>query len=80
MRHIKVSINGVPNAKNKTRGDTNAPNEWSRKVVEQTKHLPKITLTKRDAVLFARSLVSPPAPSRRLRAAAYRYRRVVRPH
>ena len=39
-----------------------------------------IRLTEQDARLFARTLLKPPAPNARLRAAARRYRRVRAAH
>jgi hypothetical protein len=43
MAHIKATIVGIPYAKNKTRGNTNAPKEWTDAVIQQTQGLPKIT-------------------------------------
>jgi Holliday junction resolvase RusA-like endonuclease len=45
MSHIFHRILGVPYGKGKTRGNTDAAKEWTRVVVEQTKHLPKVKET-----------------------------------
>ena len=43
MAHIKTTIVGIPYARNKTRGDLNAPKEWTDAVIQQTQGLQKIT-------------------------------------
>jgi len=42
MNQIFVKMEGVPYGHKKPKGNTRAPNEWTRKVVSQTKELPKI--------------------------------------
>ena len=42
MAHIKETIVGVPYARNKARGNTNAPKEWTEAVIRRTQKLPKI--------------------------------------
>ncbi|MCK4792442.1 MAG: hypothetical protein KAV87_52415 [Desulfobacteraceae bacterium] len=56
MKHISQRIAGVPYSKNKTRGDTEAPKRWSETVIEQTKHLPKIT----EACILRVTFLLPP--------------------
>lgn len=43
MAHIRKTIVGIPYARNKTRGNTNAPKEWTNAVIKQTQDLQKIT-------------------------------------
>ncbi len=43
MAHIRTTIHGIPYARNKTRGNTNAPKEWTDAVIKQTQDLQKIT-------------------------------------
>jgi len=43
MAHIRATIVGIPYARNKTRGNTNAPKEWTMAVIKQTQDLQKIT-------------------------------------
>ena len=45
MAHIRATITGIPYARNKTRGNTDAPKEWTNAVIHQTHHLQKITET-----------------------------------
>jgi Holliday junction resolvase RusA-like endonuclease len=42
MSYISVKIDGVPYAKSKMRGKVDAPAQWTKKVIEQTKDLPKV--------------------------------------
>jgi len=42
LRSVRCTIQGVPYAHQKPRGDTAAPERWSDAVVERTKDLPKI--------------------------------------
>lgn len=43
MNHIFVKIQGVPYGHSKVKGNINAPEEWTERVVEQTKDFPKVT-------------------------------------
>ena len=43
MNYICCRIDGVPYCRNKSRGNVHRPTEWTRRVVEQTKDLPKVT-------------------------------------
>jgi hypothetical protein len=43
MAHIRATIVGIPYARNKTRGNLNAPKEWTNAVIQQTQGLQKIT-------------------------------------
>jgi Holliday junction resolvase RusA-like endonuclease len=43
MKYINQKICGVPYCRTKIRGDTDAPKKWTQSIIEQTKHLPKIT-------------------------------------
>ena len=42
MSYISVKIDGVPYSKSKMRGKVDAPAQWTKKVIEQTKDLPKV--------------------------------------
>ena len=42
MSYISVKIDGVPYSKSKMRGKVDAPVQWTKKVIEQTKDLPKV--------------------------------------
>lgn len=42
MQRILHRITGIPYGQNKTRGNTDAPGQWTRVVIEQTKNLPKV--------------------------------------
>jgi len=48
MAHIRATITGIPYPRNKTRGNLDAPKEWTEAVVQNTAHLPKI----KDACLL----------------------------
>jgi hypothetical protein len=48
VAHIRTTINGIPYARNKTRGNLEAPKEWTDAVITQTRGLPKI----KDACLL----------------------------
>jgi Holliday junction resolvase RusA-like endonuclease len=43
MKHIFYRVSGVPYSRSKKRGDTQAPRKWTQAVIEQTRHLPKVT-------------------------------------
>jgi hypothetical protein len=49
-------ISGIPYGKNKTRGNKNAPPAWTKTVIEQTKHLPKV----KDACILKVTFLLPP--------------------
>ncbi len=42
MKNISLKILGIPYGKSKVRGNVCAPKDWSRAIIEQTKHLEKI--------------------------------------
>jgi Holliday junction resolvase RusA-like endonuclease len=42
MSYISVRIEGVPYSKSKMRGKVDAPAQWTKKAIEQTKDLPKV--------------------------------------
>jgi len=56
MNYVSVRVSGVPYGKNKTRGNVAAPGEWSRAVIEQTRHLPKV---KEECILKVTFLLPP---------------------
>ena len=56
MKYISHKIAGIPYSRNKTRGDTAAPKKWSEAVVQQTKHLPKVT----EACILRVTFLLPP--------------------
>jgi Holliday junction resolvase RusA-like endonuclease len=56
MKHISHKISGVPYGKSKTRGDTEAPKKWTQSVIDQTKHLPKVT----EACILRVTFLLPP--------------------
>ena len=39
MKNISLKISGIPYGKSKVRGNVGAPKDWSRAIIEQTKHL-----------------------------------------
>lgn len=43
MALIRATIVGVPYARNKKRGNTDAPKEWTRAVEQQTQGLPQVS-------------------------------------
>jgi len=56
MKHISHKISGVPYGKSKTRGDIEAPKKWTQSVIDQTKHLPKVT----EACILRVTFLLPP--------------------
>jgi hypothetical protein len=48
MPYIRATIKGIPYARNKSRGNLEAPQEWTAAVVAQTAHLAKV----KDACLL----------------------------
>jgi Holliday junction resolvase RusA-like endonuclease len=56
MKHISHRIKGIPYSRNKKRGDTNAPKKWTQAVIDQTKHLPKVT----EACILRVTFLLPP--------------------
>ncbi len=56
MKHISYRISGVPYSRSKKRGDTQAPKKWTQAVIEQTKHLPKVT----EACILRVTFLLPP--------------------
>jgi len=42
MTYICQKIKGVPYSKHKRRGRVDAPEEWTQKIIDQTKDLPKV--------------------------------------
>lgn len=56
MNYISATISGVPYAKQKSRGDTGAPERWSDAVRTQTRHLPRV----REACIVKVTLLLPP--------------------
>ena len=56
MKHISHRISGIPYSRNKKRGNTEAPKQWSDAVVQQTKHLPKVT----EACILRVTFLLPP--------------------
>ena len=43
MAHIRATIPGIPYARRKSRGNLQAPKEWTEAVIKYTATLPKIT-------------------------------------
>ena len=56
MKHISHKILGVPYGKTKTRGDISAPDKWTQAIIDQTKHLTKVT----DACILRVTFLLPP--------------------
>jgi len=56
MSHILLMISGIPYQKNKTRGNNGAPADWTKTVIEQTRHLPKV----KDACILKVTFLLPP--------------------
>lgn len=56
MDYIQLKISGVPYGRLKTRGDKNAPEKWSQKIIEKTKHLPKV----KEACILKVTFLLPP--------------------
>jgi len=56
MKHISQRICGIPYSRGKTRGNTNAPKQWKKAVIDQTRHLPKIS----DACILRVTFLLPP--------------------
>jgi len=56
MKYINQKIFGVPYGRSKIRGDTDAPKKWTQSIIEQTKHLPKIT----QACILRATFLLPP--------------------
>ena len=56
MTYICQKISGVPYGKRKRRGQVNAPEEWTRTIIEQTKDLPKI----KEACVLKVTFLLPP--------------------
>jgi len=56
MKHLSHLISGVPYSRSKARGDTDAPNRWTDAVIEQTRHLPKVT----EACILRVTFLLPP--------------------
>jgi len=56
MKHISQKILGIPYGKSKTRGDTSAPEKWTQAIIDQTKHLAKVT----EACILRVTFLLPP--------------------
>lgn len=56
MRYTSVLIKGVPYSQVKSRGKTEAAQEWTDAVIEQTRHLPRVS----DACLLKVTFLLPP--------------------
>jgi len=56
MKYISHKILGVPYGKTKTRGDISAPDKWTQAIIDQTKHLMKVT----DACILRVTFLLPP--------------------
>ena len=56
LSYINHFIRGVPYSRNKSRGDRKAPARWRASVIEQTRHLPRVT----DACVLKVTFLLPP--------------------
>ncbi len=56
MTYICQKIKGVPYSKHKRRGRINAPAEWTQKIIDQTKDLPKV----KEACILNITFLLPP--------------------
>jgi Holliday junction resolvase RusA-like endonuclease len=56
MNYISRKITGIPYGRNKTRGDKEAPVQWTQSVIEQTRNLPRIN----EACILKVTFLLPP--------------------
>ncbi|MBU4186294.1 MAG: RusA family crossover junction endodeoxyribonuclease [Proteobacteria bacterium] len=56
MNHIYLKIHGVPYSRAKTRGNVEAPKEWTKAIEEQTQFLPKV----KEACIMKVTFLLPP--------------------
>ncbi len=56
MKLITKKISGVPYCRSKTRGNTDAPGEWTSSIVAQTRKLPKV----KEACILRATFLLPP--------------------
>lgn len=56
MKHISHRITGIPYGRRKVRGNTQATKVWTDAVIEQTRHLPKVT----EACILRVTFLLPP--------------------